>query len=59
MPAEARSRIVRYLPDEAAAADDVLRVDIRPADERARAGVIRGSRCMLVRGFEAWLTVEP
>jgi rhodanese-related sulfurtransferase len=40
MLAEARSRIVRYLPEEAAAAEDVLLVDVRSVDERGRAGVI-------------------
>jgi rhodanese-related sulfurtransferase len=41
MLAEARSRIVRYAPAElAAAGDEVLIVDIRTEDERAREGVI-------------------
>ena len=44
MLAEARSRIVRYTPAEAAAADDVLLVDLRSVDERERSGVIPGSR---------------
>lgn len=44
MLAEARSRIVRYEPAEAAAADDVLLVDIRSRDEREREGVIPGSK---------------
>ncbi len=44
MLAEARSRIVRYSPAEAAAADDVLLVDLRSVDERARTGVIPGSK---------------
>jgi rhodanese-related sulfurtransferase len=44
MLAEARSRIVRYTPAEAAAADDVLLVDLRSRDERERAGVIPGSK---------------
>ena len=44
MLAEARSRIVRYTPAEAAAADDVLLVDLRSVDERERAGVIPGSK---------------
>jgi rhodanese-related sulfurtransferase len=44
MLAEARSRIVRYTPAEAAAAEDVLLVDIRSADEREATGVIPGSR---------------
>ena len=42
MLAEARSRIVRYTPAEAAAAD-VLLVDLRSADERRENGVIPGS----------------
>jgi rhodanese-related sulfurtransferase len=44
MLAEARSRILRYTPAEAAAADDVLLVDLRSVDERERSGVIPGSR---------------
>ena len=44
MLAEARARIVRYTPFEAAAADDVLLVDLRSVDERERAGVIPGSK---------------
>jgi rhodanese-related sulfurtransferase len=44
MVAEARSRIVRYTPAEAAAADDVLLVDLRSVDERERSGVIPGSK---------------
>ena len=44
MLAEARSRIVRYTPAEAAAADDVLIVDLRSADEREQSGVIPGSK---------------
>ncbi len=42
MVAEARSRIVRYTPAEAAAAD-VLLVDLRSNDEREATGVIPGS----------------
>jgi rhodanese-related sulfurtransferase len=42
MLAEARSRIVRYTPAEAAAAD-VLLVDLRSNDEREATGVIPGS----------------
>jgi rhodanese-related sulfurtransferase len=42
MVAEARSRIVRYTPAEAMEAD-VLLVDLRSTDERARTGVIPGS----------------
>ena len=41
--AEARSRIARYTPAEAAAAADVVLVDLRSHDERARAGIIPGS----------------
>jgi rhodanese-related sulfurtransferase len=44
MLADARSRIVRYTPAEAAAADHVLLVDLRSVDERERGGVIPGSR---------------
>jgi rhodanese-related sulfurtransferase len=44
MLAEARSRIVRYTPEEAAADDDLLLVDIRSVDERERTGVIPGSK---------------
>ena len=44
MLADARSRIVRYTPAEAAADPDILLVDIRSADERARTGVIPGSK---------------
>ncbi len=40
MLTEARSRIVRYTPQEAFAASDVLLVDLRSEDERARTGVI-------------------
>jgi len=44
MLAEARAQIVRYTPAEASAAgDDVLLVDLRSIDERARTGVIPGS----------------
>jgi rhodanese-related sulfurtransferase len=42
MLVEARSRIVRYTPAEAMEAD-VLIVDLRSTDERARTGVIPGS----------------
>jgi rhodanese-related sulfurtransferase len=42
MLTEARSRIRRYTPLEAAAAD-VLLVDLRSHDERARDGIIPGS----------------
>jgi rhodanese-related sulfurtransferase len=44
MLAEARSRIVRYTSADAAAADDVLLVDLRSVDERERSGVIPGSK---------------
>lgn len=44
MVAEARARIVRYTPADAAAEPDVLLVDIRSADERAASGVIPGSK---------------
>ena len=44
MLADARTRIVRYTPADAAAADDVLLVDLRSADERERTGVIPGSK---------------
>jgi rhodanese-related sulfurtransferase len=43
MLAEARLRIVRYTPAEAAAADDILLVDLRSTDERREHGVIPGS----------------
>jgi rhodanese-related sulfurtransferase len=44
MLASARSRIARYTPAEAAAATDILLVDVRSAAERARDGVIPGSK---------------
>jgi rhodanese-related sulfurtransferase len=44
MLAEARARIVRHTPEEAADDPDLLLVDLRAADERARAGVIPGSK---------------
>ncbi|MBV8257128.1 MAG: rhodanese-like domain-containing protein [Actinobacteria bacterium] len=44
MLAEARSRIRRYTPEEAAADPDLLLVDTRSADERERTGVIPGSK---------------
>ena len=44
MLAKARSRIARYTPAEAAAADDVLLVDLRSIDERERRGVIPGAK---------------
>jgi rhodanese-related sulfurtransferase len=40
--AEARQRILRYAPAEAAAAHALI-VDLRSHDERARAGIIPGS----------------
>jgi rhodanese-related sulfurtransferase len=43
MLAEARARIARYTPEEASVATDVLIVDLRPDDVRARTGVIPGS----------------
>ena len=44
MLAEARSRIVRYTPEEVRADPDLLVVDIRSHDERERKGVIPGSK---------------
>jgi rhodanese-related sulfurtransferase len=44
MVAEARSRIVRYTPEEAAADPELLIVDLRSADERERTGIIPGSK---------------
>jgi rhodanese-related sulfurtransferase len=44
MLAEARARIVRYSPAEAAVDGDILLVDLRSADERTRDGVIPGSK---------------
>ncbi len=44
MLAEARSRIVRYTPDEVRADPDLLVVVIRSHDERERRGVIPGSK---------------
>jgi rhodanese-related sulfurtransferase len=46
MLAEARSRIVRYTPDEVRADPDLLVVDIRSHDERERMGVIPGSKAV-------------
>ena len=43
MLAEARSRIPRYTPAEAMAADGILLVDLRSTDERRERGVIPGS----------------
>ena len=43
MLAEARTRIHRYTPAEAASDSELLLVDIRSADERERTGVIPGS----------------
>jgi rhodanese-related sulfurtransferase len=42
--AEARSRIVRYTPEEVAADPELVVVDLRSHDERERAGVIPGSK---------------
>jgi rhodanese-related sulfurtransferase len=44
MLAEARARIVRYTPEEAAADSELLLVDLRSVDERERTGVIPGSK---------------
>ena len=44
MLAEARSRIGRYTPAEAAADGDLLLVDIRSIDDRERTDVIPGSK---------------
>jgi rhodanese-related sulfurtransferase len=44
MLAEARSRIARYTPEEAATDPNLLLVDIRSVDERERTGVIPGSK---------------
>ena len=44
MLADARSRIRRYTPTEAEADAELLLVDIRSEDERARTGVIPGSK---------------
>jgi rhodanese-related sulfurtransferase len=43
MLAEARSRIVRYTPEQARGDAELLLVDTRSADERERDGVIPGS----------------
>ena len=43
MLAEARTRITRYFPAEAAAAEGILLVDVRTGDERRATGVIPGS----------------
>ncbi len=43
MLAEARTRIVRYTPEEARADSDLLLVDTRSADEREREGVIEAA----------------
>ena len=43
MLAEARTRIQRFSPAEAAAAEGILLVDVRTNDERRAAGVIPGS----------------
>jgi rhodanese-related sulfurtransferase len=44
MLAEARSRIVRHTPEEAAADSELLLVDLRSVDEREQTGVIPGSK---------------
>jgi rhodanese-related sulfurtransferase len=44
MLAEARSKIMRYTPEQAAADPDLLLVDLRSDDERERTGVIPGSK---------------
>ena len=44
MLAEARARISRYTPEQAAADPELLIVDIRSLDERERTGVIPGSK---------------
>ena len=44
MLAAARSRIVRYAPEEARVDPNLLLVDIRSVDERERTGVIPGSK---------------
>jgi rhodanese-related sulfurtransferase len=44
MLAAARARIRRYTPDEVRGDPYLLVVDIRPADERDRFGVIPGSK---------------
>ena len=44
MLAEARTRIVRYSPEEARADPDLLLVDIRSLDEREHDGEILGAR---------------
>ena len=44
MLATARSRIVRYTPEEARSDPDLLLVDLRSNDERERTGVIPGSK---------------
>jgi rhodanese-related sulfurtransferase len=43
MLAEARTRIPRYSPVEAAATEGILLVDVRTRDERRATGVIPGS----------------
>ena len=44
MLAEARTRIVRYTPEEARADTELLLVDTRSVDERERDGVIPGAK---------------
>jgi len=44
MLAEARTQIRRYTPEEAAADEDLLIVDLRSVDERERTGAIARSK---------------
>ena len=44
MLADARARIRRYTPEQAAGDPELLIVDIRSGDERERTGVIPGSK---------------
>jgi rhodanese-related sulfurtransferase len=44
MLVEARTRIVRYTPEDAADDFELLLVDLRSVDERERTGVIPGSK---------------
>ena len=52
MLAGARAQIVRYTPAQAWAADDVLLVDLRPDDVRAKTGVIPGAVHVARSGLE-------
>jgi rhodanese-related sulfurtransferase len=58
MLAEARTRITRYSPAEAAAADDILLVDVRTGDERHATGVIPGS-VHVARSVLEWRADPP